>query len=98
MFIVSPPTAELRPGQSDEDDLPSYRLRDKVLKAYIEDGMTVEEIVNMGVERKVVERIVRMIIKSEYKRRQAPIGPRITSKALCCGRRWPVCHGFEVGS
>lgn len=95
--IEKPPTAELRPGQRDEDDLPPYSLLDKVLKAYIEDGMTVEEIVNMGVEREVVERIVRMIIKSEYKRRQAPMGPRITSKALCCGRRWPVCHGFKVG-
>ncbi len=93
--LKKPPSAELRPGQKDQDELPPYDLLDKVLRAYVEDGYTRDEIVAMGVEREVVDQVVARLIKSEYKRRQAPIGPRITKKALCCGRRWPVCHGFR---
>jgi len=90
------PSAELRPDQKDEDDLPPYPVLDKVLKAYIEENKTIDEIIERGIPRATVERVVGMVIKNEYKRRQAPIGPRISRKALCCGRLWPVCHGFKT--
>ena len=93
--LEKPPSAELRQGQKDEDDLPPYSILDRVIEAYIEEGKTRDEIISMGIEREIVERVMAMIIRSEYKRRQAPLGPRITRKALCCGRRWPVCHDFK---
>ncbi len=94
--FIKPPTAELRAGQRDEDDLPSYPVLDRILSAFIEQGRTKEEIVrDTGISSCIVEQVIGMILKNEYKRKQAPIAPRITTKALGCGRRWPVCHRFS---
>lgn len=94
-ILEKPPSAELRKDQKDEDDLPPYHVLDKILRAYVEEEKDREEIVAMGMDGDIVDKVIAMIIKSEYKRRQVPMGPRITKKALCCGRRWPVCHKFR---
>ncbi len=90
-----PPSAELRPGQKDEDDLPPYHILDPVLELYLEKRFTPREIIARGFEEAMVKRIVRMVDSNEYKRVQAPLGPKVTGKAFCCGRRYPVAHGFR---
>jgi NAD+ synthase (glutamine-hydrolysing) len=92
--ITRPPTAELRPGQKDTDSLPPYPVLDPILKAYIEEDRGVEEIVGLGFERATVERVIRMVDYSEYKRRQAPPGVRITQRAFGRDRRLPITNWF----
>lgn len=93
-IITRPPTAELKPDQCDQDDLPPYDLLDAVLQAYLEEQKSIEEIVATGVEERVVRDIVRRIKLNEYKRKQAPLGIKVTSKAFGPGRRYPVVQGF----
>jgi len=88
--IVRPPTAELKPGQKDQDTLPEYSILDGILKLRIEEQFSIEEIVAQGYERQVVEKIVRMISANEYKRRQAAIGLKVTTRAFGPGRRMPI--------
>lgn len=92
--ISKPPSAELRPGQTDQDDLPPYEILDKVLEYYIEGFLSVDEIIKLGYERSLVERIAGMVNRNEYKRRQAPIGLKVTSKAFGSGRRFPIAQKF----
>jgi NAD+ synthase (glutamine-hydrolysing) len=89
------PTAELKPNQKDEDSLPSYAVLDPILKAYVEDDRSVEDIVKAGFDREVVTRVVRLVDQSEYKRRQAPIGIKITHRALGKDRRMPITNGYR---
>ena len=89
-----PPTAELRPNQKDEDSLPPYELLDPILQAYVEEDRSLEEIVEAGYDRATVARVMRMVDGSEYKRRQAPIGIKITHRALGKDRRMPVTNGY----
>jgi NAD+ synthase (glutamine-hydrolysing) len=89
------PTAELKPNQKDEDSLPSYAVLDPILKAYVEDDRSVEDIVKAGFDREVVARVVRLVDQSEYKRRQAPIGIKITHRALGKDRRMPITNGYR---
>ncbi|NPV58562.1 MAG: NAD+ synthase [Actinobacteria bacterium] len=84
--ISREPSAELREGQRDTDSLPPYELLDPVLEGYIENGLTVEEMVAMGHDRALVEEVVRRVDANEYKRRQAPVGIKITPRAF--GRDW----------
>ena len=93
--IEKPPSAELRPDQKDSDSLPSYDLLDKVITAYVEEDKSVEQIVAMGIERDVVERAARLIDSSEYKRRQAPPGVKITARAFGRDRRLPITNRFN---
>ena len=88
-----PPTAELRPDQKDEDSLPPYEILDPILQAYVEEDRSLEEIVEAGYDRATVARVMRLVDGSEYKRRQAPIGIKITHRALGKDRRStrPVC-------
>lgn len=88
--ISKPPSAELRPNQTDQDSLPPYELLDNVLHAYIEEQKPASEIIASGVDPKVVMEVVRLIESSEYKRRQATPGLKITSRAFGYGRRIPV--------
>ncbi|HOX07366.1 MAG TPA: NAD+ synthase [Planctomycetota bacterium] len=92
-----PPTAELRPNQRDEDSLPPYRLLDPILKAYVEEDRSVEEIVAMGFDAKVVAEVARLIDVSEYKRRQAAPGVKITPKAFGRDRRIPITNRYRPG-
>lgn len=86
-FIISrPPTAELRPDQLDTDSLPPYSVLDPILEAYVERGMSAREIVDKGFDSAVVDRVVRTVDSNEYKRRQAPVGVKITPRAF--GRDW----------
>ena len=92
--IVRPPSAELAPDQTDQDTLPPYELLDRVLERYIEWDQSVAQIVATGFPREDVQRIARMVDRNEYKRRQAPPGVRITSRAFGRDRRYPITSGF----
>jgi len=89
------PTAELRPGQKDTDVLPPYDVLDPILKAYVEEDWEVERIVAMGYDRELVQSVVRMVDRAEYKRRQAPPGIRITPRALGKDRRLPITNRHQ---
>lgn len=88
--ITKPPSAELRPGQKDSDSLPEYDLLDQVLHLYIEDQLSASEIVNKGFDLPLVNRIIQLVNRNEYKRFQAPPILRISSKAFGIGRRMPL--------
>ena len=93
--ITREPTAELRPDQKDSDSLPPYDVLDGILKAYIEDDMGVEAIVSLGFDHETVKRVVRLCDMSEYKRRQAPPGVKITPRAFGRDRRLPITNRFK---
>ncbi|MEM6287749.1 MAG: NAD+ synthase [Bacteroidota bacterium] len=89
--ITKPPSAELKPGQVDADSLPPYDVLDRILEGYIEDHLDADAIVReTGHDRALVERIVRMVDRNEYKRRQAAPGLRVSGKAFGVGRRLPI--------
>ena len=90
-----PPSAELRPNQKDEDSLPPYPILDPILEAYVEEDRPLEEIVEAGFDRATVVRVVRMVDSSEFKRRQAPIGAKITHRAFGKDRRMPITNGYR---
>jgi len=90
-----PPTAELRPNQKDEDSLPPYEILDPILQAYVEEDRSLEEIVEAGYGRAIVARVIALVDGSEYKRRQAPIGIKITHRALGKDRRMPITNGYR---
>lgn len=94
-IIDRAPTAELRPDQKDEDSLPPYPVLDPILKAYVEDDRSVEEMVEMGFDRKTVMRVVGLVDRSEYKRRQAPVGIKITHRGLGKDRRMPITNKYR---
>ncbi len=90
-----PPTAELKANQKDEDSLPPYPVLDPILKAYVEEDRSLEEIVQMGFDRDTVARVIALVDRSEYKRRQAPIGIKITHRAFGKDRRMPITTGYR---
>jgi NAD+ synthase (glutamine-hydrolysing) len=91
--ISRAPSAELRPGQTDQDTLPPYEVLDSIVEAVVEKNFSFDEIVAQGHDPDVVEDVLRRIASSEYKRRQAPPGLKITSKAFGYGRRYPIARG-----
>lgn len=93
--ITRPPSAELAPDQKDEDLLPPYPILDVILERYIEKDQSLNEIVNAGFDKAMVKKIIRMVDRSEYKRRQAPIGVRITERAFGRDRRYPITSGYH---
>ena len=93
--ISRPPTAELRVGQQDTDSLPPYEVLDPILKAYVEEDWEVDRIVSMGHDRALVQRVIKMVDRAEYKRRQAPPGIRITPRALGKDRRLPITNRHQ---
>lgn len=93
--ISKEPSAELRPDQRDIDTLPPYNLLDPVLAAYVEEDKSIEQIVAMGFENALVERAARLVDQSEYKRRQAPPGIKITPRAFGRDRRLPITNRFK---
>lgn len=92
--IDKPPSAELKPDQLDRDTLPPYEVLDPILEAYVEFDRSLEEIVAMGFDGETVARIIRMVDRNEYKRRQTPPGPKVTSKAFGRDRRLPITNRF----
>jgi NAD+ synthase (glutamine-hydrolysing) len=94
-ILTKAPSAELRPDQKDTDSLPAYEELDPILERYVEDGASVDEIVQEGFDRPTVERIARLVRTSEYKRRQMPPGLIVSSKAFGPGRRYPIAQGYD---
>lgn len=95
--ITRPPSAELAPDQKDEDSLPPYEILDQILALYIEQDLSAEEIIARGFNRDQVERAVRLVDVNEYKRRQAPIGIRISRRGFGRDRRYPITSGWKMG-
>jgi NAD+ synthase (glutamine-hydrolysing) len=93
--IEKPPSAELRPNQKDQDSLPPYDILDRILKAYIEDVKSPEEIAShYDLDIDLVRSVARKVDRNEYKRRQAPPGLKITSRAFGLGRPFPIVQKF----
>jgi NAD+ synthase (glutamine-hydrolysing) len=97
-IITRPPSAELAPDQLDQDSLPPYEILDELLERYIGDDWSFEELVSAGSEAEMVARVIRMVDRNEYKRRQAAPGIRITSRAFGRDRRYPITSGYTVTS
>ena len=93
--ITRPPSAELRPDQKDSDSLPDYDVLDPILEAFIEQDQSVAEITARGFDRRVVIRVLEMVKRNEYKRRQAPPGVRISSRAFGRDWRYPITSGYR---
>lgn len=93
--VERPPTAELAPNQKDEDSLPPYSILDKILDAYLNQGLSIDEIVADGFKRDMVTKVVKLIYRNEYKRRQSAIGPRINQKSFGKDWRYPITNGFK---
>jgi NAD+ synthase (glutamine-hydrolysing) len=94
--ITRPPSAELRPDQKDQDSLPAYDVLDAILYAYIEEDLSQADIIAKGYESDVVEKVIRLVDRNEYKRRQGAIGPRISSRAFSRERRYPIVNGWTA--
>ena len=95
--ITKPPSAELRPDQTDQDSLPPYEILDEILKLYVEQEQGTDEIGADGFERATVERIIRLVDQNEYKRKQAAPGLKVTSRAFGFGRRMPIAQNYRQG-
>ena len=95
-IITRPPSAELRPDQTDQDSLPPYEVLDAILARYMEEDQGIDEIVAAGFARADVERVTRLIKLNEYKRRQAPVGIRITHRAFGRDWRYPITSKFRA--
>jgi NAD+ synthase (glutamine-hydrolysing) len=95
--ITRPPSAELAPDQKDEDSLPGYDVLDQILNLYVERDLSADAIVAQGFSREDVDRAVRLVDINEYKRRQAPIGVRITERGFGKDRRYPITNGWKSG-
>lgn len=94
-IITKEPTAELKPNQKDSDTLPAYEKLDPILKAYVEEDLDLASIVKMGFDKETVSRVLAMVDKSEYKRRQSPPGIKITPKAFGRDRRMPITNRYK---
>ena len=93
--IDRPPSAELRPDQKDSDSLPAYEVLDAILEAFIEEDLTVDEIEARGFDRATIARVLDMVKRNEYKRRQAPPGVRVSRRAFGRDWRYPVTNGYR---
>jgi len=94
-IIDKPPSAELRPDQKDSDSLPVYEILDAILTAYVEDDKSIDQIVALGFDKAIVQKTAKLVDRSEYKRRQAPPGVKITSRAFGRDRRLPLTSLFK---
>jgi NAD+ synthase len=99
-IIDKAPSAELRPNQKDQDSLPPYPVLDAILEGFVEEELSVREIVAKGFELATVKRIEKLLYIAEFKRRQAAPGVKMTKKALGLGRKYPITNGYrdESGS
>ena len=97
-IITRPPSAELAPNQLDQDSLPPYEILDLILERYIAEDWCYEELVAAGSDAEMVARVIKMVDRNEYKRRQAPPGIRITSRAFGRDRRYPITSAYSINS
>jgi NAD+ synthase (glutamine-hydrolysing) len=97
-IITRPPSAELADDQLDQDSLPPYEVLDVLLEQYIAQDLSYDEMVAMGGEPEMVNKVIRLVDRNEYKRRQAPPGIRITERAFGRDRRYPITSGYTIHS
>ncbi|MBV0933886.1 NAD+ synthase [Marinobacterium weihaiense] len=95
--IDRPPSAELAPDQTDQDSLPDYDVLDRILELYVERDYSAQAIIDEGFDAADVNRVIRLVDINEYKRRQAPIGPRVTQRGFGRDRRYPITSGWKAG-
>ncbi len=95
--IERAPSAELAPGQIDEDNLPPYPVLDRILELYVDQDQSLKAICQQGFDKAVVEKVIRMVDRTEYKRRQAPVGVRISERGFGRDRRYPITSGWQPG-
>jgi NAD+ synthetase len=93
--ITKPPSAELKPDQMDQDSLPPYDVLDEILYRYVEKEQSKAEIVAAGFEKAVVGKVIRLVDRNEYKRKQAAPGLKVTSRAFGTGRRMPIAQNYQ---
>jgi NAD+ synthase (glutamine-hydrolysing) len=93
--LTRPPSAELKPDQTDQDTLPPYEVLDPILRHYVEEDRSVPEIAELGYDRALVGRVVAMVDGAEYKRRQSPPGVKITPRAFGKDRRLPITNRWR---
>ncbi len=93
--LTKPPSAELRENQTDQDSLPAYDVLDAILERYVEREQSADEIVAAGLDPTTVADVIRMVDRNEYKRRQAPVGLKVTSRAFGTGRRMPIAARYH---
>lgn len=93
--ISKPPSAELRPGQLDQDSLPEYELLDQLLELYIEQRVSETDLIAKGFDRDMVQRVIRLVSIAEWKRRQGAIGPKISAMSYGRDRRMPITNKFK---
>jgi NAD+ synthase (glutamine-hydrolysing) len=93
--LLKPPSAELRPGQKDVDSLPPYDVLDPILQRYVEEDWSLAEMVTAGFDCEVVQKVITLVDRNEYKRRQAPPGVKITSRAFGKDRRLPITSKYR---
>jgi NAD+ synthase (glutamine-hydrolysing) len=93
--LTKPPSAELRPGQRDDQSLPPYEVLDPIVQGYVEQDLTVDDLIELGHDEALVRKVARMIDVAEWKRRQAPVGVRVTPKAFGRDRRMPITNGYR---
>ena len=94
--LTRPPTAELRPGQTDQDSLPPYDVLDPILRFYVEEDRSAKEIIELGYDAEVVHHVLQLVDRAEYKRQQAAPGLKISPKAFGYGRRFPIAAKSEA--
>jgi NAD+ synthase/NAD+ synthase (glutamine-hydrolysing) len=94
-IIVRPPSAELKPDQTDQDSLPPYEVLDAIVRAYMEEDRSPREIIAAGLPEDAVRRVVRLLRIAEYKRRQAPVGIRITPRGFGKDWRYPITNRYR---
>jgi NAD+ synthase (glutamine-hydrolysing) len=94
-IIDKPPSAELKPGQLDEDTLPPYEILDPIIKAYVEEDISYQEMLAMGFDPQAVTQVMAYVDRNEYKRRQAPPGVKITPRAFGKDRRLPIVNRYK---
>lgn len=92
--ITRPPSAELAPDQKDEDSLPPYEILDAILQGYVEQDLSVQQLIEQGFEEATVRRVIKLVDINEYKRRQSAVGPKITTRNHGKGRRYPITSAF----
>jgi NAD+ synthase (glutamine-hydrolysing) len=95
--ITRPPSAELRPDQKDEDSLPAYEVLDQIIDLYVEQDLSAKDIIARGFNEHDVLRTIRLIDLNEYKRRQAPVGVRLTKRGFGRDRRYPITSRWRAG-
>ena len=94
-ILTKPPSAELRPDQKDTDSLPAYEILDPILQAYIERDEGVSDLVAAGIDAVLASEVITLVDRSEFKRRQAPPGPKVTTKAFGRDRRLPITNRWR---